>query len=164
MFEHFDHTADLGLRAKAATLEELLAEAGRGLLAMIVANPQDVRGVKPRTIELSAAEPAYLLFDWLSELLYAFESEKLLLCEFAIELRRSPTRSVSEAGHREGEAPAEPNTRPGSMWHLSAACRGEPMDPVRHTMDHEVKAITYHGLQVQQDADGTWHAEVIVDI
>jgi SHS2 domain-containing protein len=38
------------------------------------------------------------------------------------------------------------------------------MDPSRHTMDHEVKAITYHGLQVQQSADGTWEAEVIVDI
>ena len=25
MFEHFDHTADLGLRVQAATLEELLA-------------------------------------------------------------------------------------------------------------------------------------------
>ena len=43
MFEHFDHTADLGLRVRAGTLEELLAEAGRGLLAMIVANPASVR-------------------------------------------------------------------------------------------------------------------------
>ena len=61
MFEHFDHTADLGLRVKAATLAELLAEAGRGLLAMLVANPDAVRGVQSRTIELSAAEPAYAM-------------------------------------------------------------------------------------------------------
>jgi SHS2 domain-containing protein len=47
---------------------------------------------------------------------------------------------------------------------LSATCRGEQMDPARHAMDHEVKAITYHGLAVHQNADGTWHAEVIVDI
>jgi SHS2 domain-containing protein len=38
------------------------------------------------------------------------------------------------------------------------------MDPARHTMDHEVKAITYHGLDVRQIDDGTWQAEVIVDI
>ena len=157
MFEHFDHTADLGLRVRADTLEELLAEAGRGLLAMLVANPQEVRAVQSRTIDLSAAEPAYLLFDWLSELLYAFESEKLLLAEFQIEL-----------GLQEGEAlilenRAEPNTHPTSKWSLSATCRGEVMDPARHIMDHEVKAITYHGLVCQQ-RDEEWFGEVIVDI
>jgi len=153
MFELFDHTADLGLRVKGATLEELLAEAGRGLLTMLVANPDAVRAGQSRTIELSATEPSYLLFDWLSELLYAFESEKLLLAQFKIELRR-----------REGEAPAEPLSGSDSVWSLSATCRGESMDPTRHTMDHEVKAITYHGLTVRQNYDGTWEAEVIVDI
>jgi len=153
MFELFDHTADLGLRVKADTLEGLLSEAGRGLLAMHVANPEAVHSVQSKTIELTAEDPAYLLFDWLTELLYAFESEKLLLAEFAIEV--CP---------REGKASAEPNSRPGSVWSLTATCRGEPMDPARHTMDHEVKAITYHGLHVDQNADGTWQAEVIVDI
>jgi SHS2 domain-containing protein len=37
------------------------------------------------------------------------------------------------------------------------------MDESRHEMDHEVKAITYHGLKVEQTVDG-WYAEVIVDI
>ena len=37
------------------------------------------------------------------------------------------------------------------------------MDPRGTSLDHEVKAITYHGLQVEQTADG-WLAEVIVDI
>jgi SHS2 domain-containing protein len=47
---------------------------------------------------------------------------------------------------------------------LRATCRGEIMDPNRHVMDHEVKAITYHGLQLRREPDGTWLAEVIVDI
>jgi len=165
MFEHFDHTADLGLRVRAGTLEELLAEAGRGLLAMHVANPEAVRCVQSKTIELAADEPAYLLFDWLNELLYAFESEKLLLAEFTIELaqasgvREHPDGSGSPPGHNHQEADAS-----RSPMRLRATCRGEPMDPARHTMDHEVKAITYHGLEVHQDGDGTWQAEVIVDI
>jgi len=140
MFELFEHTADLGLRIRAATLEDLLTEAGRGLLAMLVANPDAVRPVQTRTITLAAAEPAYLLFDWLSELLYAFETDKLLLAEFAMDLNHTPAE-----------------------WRLSAQCRGEPMDTGRHEMDHEVKAITYHGLRVEQTPDG-WQAEVIVDI
>jgi SHS2 domain-containing protein len=165
MFELFDHTADLGLRVRAGTLEELLAEAGRGLLAIHVANPEAVRSAQSKTIELTAEDPEYLLFDWLSELLYAFESEKLLLCEFQIELaeasgvREHPDGSGSPPGHNHQEADAS-----RSPLRLRATCRGEPMDPPRHTMDHEVKAITYHGLEVHQNADGTWHAEVIVDI
>jgi SHS2 domain-containing protein len=137
VFEHFDHTADLGLRVRADSLEKLLAEAGRGLLAMIVANPASVRPVQTRTIELPLGEPSLLLFDWLTELLYAFESDKLLLCEFDVQI---------------------------AAGKLTASCRGEPMDASRHEMDHEVKAITYHQLQVAHHAEGGWMAEVIVDI
>ena len=46
---------------------------------------------------------------------------------------------------------------------LSARCDGEPIDSSRHQLDHEIKAITYHELQVRQRADG-WFAQVIVDI
>jgi SHS2 domain-containing protein len=136
MFELFEHTADLGLRVRANSLEELFKEAARGLLAILVANPEAVRPVQEKTIELSAEDVHYLLFDWLSELLYAFEVDKLMFSAFDLRLD-------------DGQ--------------LSATCRGEPMNPSRHQMEHEVKAITYHGLKVKQTADG-WSAEVIVDI
>jgi SHS2 domain-containing protein len=87
-------------------------------------------------ISIPGEEPSYLLFDWLSELLYAFETDKLLLSEFDVQL---------------------------SDDQLSATCRGEPMDASRHQMEHEVKAITYHHLRVEQKPD-CWQAEVIVDI
>jgi SHS2 domain-containing protein len=109
---------------------------------MIVANPEAVHGVQSKTIELTADDPAYLLFDWLSELLFAFESEKLLLSEFQIAL-------VND----QSDAPLR----------LRAYCRGEPADPCRHVLDHEVKAITYHGLVCEHRGD-EWLAEVIVDI
>jgi SHS2 domain-containing protein len=141
LHELFEHTADLGLRVTAATLEGLLVEAARGLLDMHVANPDAVRAVQTKMISLTASEPSYLLFDWLSELLFVFEAEKLLLGEFDVKCDRADDK----------------------MWQLSATCRGELMDESRHEMDHEVKAITYHGLKVEQTATG-WHAEVIVDI
>jgi SHS2 domain-containing protein len=136
MFELFEHTADLGLRVQAKSLDELLTEAARGLLAMFLANPEAVQPLQTRAISLTADDPSYLLFDWLTELLYAFETEKLLLADFDV-------------------------TLDGSQ--LTANCRGELMDASRHHLEHEVKAITYHGLRVEQTADG-WHAEVIVDI
>jgi len=136
MFELFEHTADLGLRVQADSLEALFIDAARGLLAMLVANPEAVRPLQAKTIALTADEPSYLLFDWLSELLYAFETEKLLFCEFDLQIHENQ---------------------------LTATCRGEPMDPNRHDMDHEVKAITYHGLKLEQNGN-EWSAEIIVDI
>ena len=136
MYETFDHTADIGLRISAATLPELLAEAGRGFSSLIVANLSDVRPVEERTIEVAGLDPDYLLFDWLNELVYLLDREHLVFSQFSV--------TVSDAG-------------------LTATCRGEPIDSTRHQLEHEVKAVTYHDLKVEQDEEG-WVAEVILDI
>ena len=136
MFETFPHTADLGLRVRAPTREALFAEAARGLFSMLVVNYDDVQPRQEVRLEIAADDIEYQLFDWLSELLYRFDTQHLLLCQFDVEFQDDQPVGV---------------------------CRGEPLDPARHRMDHEVKAITYHGLLVKQ-TDGGWIAEVIVDI
>ncbi len=136
MYEVFDHTADIGLRIRAENRELLFAEAARALFSLLVLNPDAVQAIQQRTYEIAGEQDDYLLFDWLSELLYTFETEHLLLWQFQVEL--------SEAG-------------------LRATARGEPLDRLRHEMDHEVKAITYHGLKLEP-CGNSWIAEVIVDI
>ena len=61
--------------------------------------------------------------------------------------------------------PSVPHCSAPRAWakSLTAAARGEPFDPERHPLSHEVKAITYHGLIVES-SEGGWLAEVIVDI
>ena len=44
-----------------------------------------------------------------------------------------------------------------------ATAQGETLDERRHVLEHEVKAITYHGLRVEK-TNGDWIAEVILDI
>jgi SHS2 domain-containing protein len=136
MYEVFEHTADLGLRVHAADLGALFADAGRGLFAMIVENLEEVRPDRELRFHIQGRDLEYLLFDWLNELLFIFDKNHLLLsaCEVTV--------------GAEG---------------LEATARGEPLDRTRHRLDHEVKAITYHGLKVQRTNDG-WLAEVIVDI
>jgi SHS2 domain-containing protein len=46
---------------------------------------------------------------------------------------------------------------------VQAIVRGERFDSARHRLEHELKAITYHGLKVEQTGDG-WVAEVVLDI
>lgn len=136
MYEVFDHTADLGLRVRAADLNSLLADAARGLFSVLIANLDQVRPVQEKTYVIVGTEHDYLLFDWLTELLYTFEMEKLVLCQFEVR--------VDADG-------------------LHATCLGEPIDRQRHILDHEIKAITYHELKVMRE-NGGWLAEVIVDI
>jgi SHS2 domain-containing protein len=140
MYEVFEHTADLGIRIRANDLNELFADAGRGLIAQL-ANLSTVRPVNEKTITLTGESLDYLLFDWLSELLYAFEESHLLLAEFDVQVESS-----------------------AAGFSLAATCHGETADTNRHELDHEVKAITYHGLFVKQQGDSSWEAEVIVDI
>jgi SHS2 domain-containing protein len=136
MHETFEHTADLGLRARAPDLDTLFAEMAQALFSAVV---DDLTTVEPRRrvdVHLAADDREYLLFDWLRALMAHFETERLLLSRFECH--------VTDAG-------------------LNGSACGEPLDPARHALGHEVKAITYHGLRIKQTADG-WLAEVIVDI
>jgi SHS2 domain-containing protein len=136
MRELFEHTADLGLRATAPTLDALFAEMAACLVSATVEDPTGVRPLQERRIELAGTDREFLLFDWLKELLVRFETDRLLFASFDV--------SVTDGG-------------------LIATVRGEPYDAERHPLAHEVKAITYHELKVERTADG-WLGEVIVDI
>ena len=151
MYETFEHTADVGIRAHAGSLDELFAEAAKGLFAVIVANPEAVESVEEVTFDLLGDDVEELLHDWLAELLYTFCARRLVLAEFQVRV--------------EEERTAE-NDRVGASTHptrLSATARGEPIDLKRHEIDVEVKAITWCGFKVERTADG-WLTEVIVDI
>ena len=52
MYEIFEHTADLGIRVRAGSLDELFADAARGLFAVMVANPDSVRTVDEVTFHV----------------------------------------------------------------------------------------------------------------
>lgn len=136
MYETFEHTADLGLRVRAESLEALFVEAGRGLFSILVENVDEIGLDESLDIEIAGTDTDYLFFDWLSELLYQFETQHQLFGSFEV--------TLTDQG-------------------LTAVCRGEKVDRARHRLSHEVKAITYHGLRVEQ-SDGGWEAEVIVDI
>jgi SHS2 domain-containing protein len=136
MYEYFEHTADLGIRVRAGDLNALFADAATALFAAVVDGLDTVRPAQAVEIAVDGADVEYLLFDWLRELLFRLDADHLLLSQFDV--------AVSDTG-------------------LKATARGEPIDPVRHVLSHEVKAITYHGLRVERE-DGGWIAEVIVDI
>ena len=136
MYETFEHTADLGLRVRAADLDTLFAEAAQCLFSAVVEDLATVQPLQRIDVKLDGDDREYLLFDWLRELLYHFDADHLLFGKF--------------------EAHVTDTGLTGTAW-------GEPLDRARHNLEHEVKAITYHGLRVEKIGD-LWEAEVIVDI
>lgn len=137
MYEYFDHTADIGLRIESPTLEGLFADAARGLAELLCPETEKIRPALERTISLKSDTLAYLLFDFLAEILFLFEQDRFLVSALEVEI--------------------EGNER------LAARLFGEKMNPARHPMGMEVKAVTYHGLEVQRTGSG-FSATVILDI
>jgi len=139
MYRTFEHTADVGLHVEAPALAELLAEAGRALVALLVARPDAAEPRERQTVELSAERLDDLLHDYLAELLYRFDAEGFV------------------------PATQEIDAEVGPPARLRATLAGERFDAARHGGGADVKAITYHGLRVEP-TDAGYTAEVIVDV
>lgn len=136
MYEYFEHTADLGIRVAGRDLPDLFEESARALFQTIVADLKTIEKLEEVVVALPKDDYDYLLFDWLKALLYHFDVDGLVFGDFRV--------TIDDNGLR------------GVAW-------GEPTDRKKHDLEHEVKAITYHGLFVEQ-TDSGWNAEIIVDI
>jgi len=136
MYELFEHTADLGLRVRAPDLDTLFREAAEGFFSLLVEGGPPSGADREFRFAMEAARHDDLLFDWLNELLYTFDTTGCVLGGFEVHVRG---------------------------WRLEGAARGAPLGEGERRLLREVKAITYHGLKVEP-SDGGWLAEVIVDI
>ncbi len=135
-YEFIEHTADLGVRATAPTLEGLFEQAARGMYALlgrIVPGPESAEA----TIDLQAPDVEGLLHDWLGELLWEVDGSRRVFDTFRFE-RLDDT-------------------------HLKAFCRGHVYDPAHSERSVEIKAVTYHDLQVRR-RDDLYEVTVIFDI
>ncbi len=84
-----DHTSELMFRVRAPTWAELIAEAGRALGEALLREPSGAPSTVWRAVEVTAADRAALLVDWLNELLYRAEAEWWIPTEFAVDAASS---------------------------------------------------------------------------
>lgn len=135
-FEILEHTADTGIRAYGATAEDALTQAALGMFT-IITDPACVAPVQEVTIEVVATDREALLHDWLEELLYQSLTRGMLFSRFAV-------NRLDETS-------------------LQAAAWGEALDPAKHPLKIEIKAVTYHRLAFGP-SEGGWEAVAIFDI
>lgn len=132
----FPTTADVGLWARARDARGLFEALGEGLFS-IMTDRRGVRAIERRELHLSADDPGALVVAFLNELLLLESSEGYLV--------RTVRARVA------GRPPRE-------LW---AVLFGERADPSRHHRRVEVKAATYHALEVAFDPP---RARVVLDI
>ncbi len=135
-FEVLDHTADIGLVIYGENLKALFENAGEAFFHLIT-DLRKVRRRVERRINIDGESLDRLMVDWLSELLYLHDVEHLLFKGFKVE-------SIGEDG-------------------LRAVVKGEPFQEKIHVIKTEVKAVTYHQIQIQRE-NGRWKAQVILDL
>jgi SHS2 domain-containing protein len=136
VFEILEHTADIGLRAWGATLQEAFENAATALSAIVV----ELDDIEPRIaypIAASGDDDQSLLVNWLNEALYYLDARRIVLRRFRIE------------HFADGRVA-------GQAW-------GEPRDPVKHRPKVIVKGVTYHQLKIEQRPDGC-EVQVFLDI
>jgi SHS2 domain-containing protein len=138
-YRYLDHTADLRLEIEAPSLAELLAESVAGFTEAMI-DPREVAAKEELLLKLEAESAEDLLRDFLDELLFRFETEDRLFHHAEVTLTEKPGGLLFQA----------------RTW-------GERYNPARHGLKLLLKAVTYHGLVVEEMAEG-WRAQVIFDI
>jgi len=139
-WEHYEHTADIGIRGYGSTLEEAFEAVALALFDVMV----DVRKVEPkecREVEVEGEDLMALLYNFLEELLILHDMEGLVFGDVKVEIEKG-----------------------GEGYKLKAKACGEPLDYGKHEPKEEVKAITYHEMEIKQLPDGRWMAQLVPDI
>lgn len=134
-YEVIEHTADIGLRIYARDLKELFINAAVGLFSLIT-DLKKVNTCVELRVELKEENREELIVSWLNELLFQFSTHDFIPKEFKID-------KISEED-------------------ISARIFGEKIDLDRHKILSEIKAATYHDLEIKEIKEG-FSARIIFD-
>jgi SHS2 domain-containing protein len=135
-YELLDHTADVGIIAFGKTLPEAFGNAAYAMFD-ILTYAEEIKEEQSFDVQVTASDIEDLLVTWLDELLFRYETERLLFKRFTI-------KSLSDTS-------------------LNAIIFGEKVDHKRHEIKAEIKNVTYHQLKVEKTDNG-WKLQVIFDL
>jgi SHS2 domain-containing protein len=135
-YELIDHTADFGIRIFGVDAADLFRN-GALALTDIIADTQSMKSTLAYHVRVTGNDWEDLMVNWLGELLYLWAGEEMLIQDVAIE-------SICEN-------------------EIEALVHFETYSPQRHVLKNEIKAVTYHQIQVF-DKGPQWQAQVIFDV
>jgi SHS2 domain-containing protein len=133
-------TADIAFEATGLDLPELFTDAADATTNVMIDNIEAIQPRERRQIELSNDKLDMLLFDFLQELIFLKDAERLLLRMRQVQIAKKDETCF-----------------------VKATAEGEPLDAERHHQRADVKAVTLHDFFVERTEVG-WKARVLLDI
>lgn len=141
-YEFFDVTADIGFISHGNTLEESFENAGIAMFN-VISNTDDILPKNEIKFSISSEDEVSLLYDFLEELLFYHETEFMLFSDFNVEISKIENEF--------------------NKFKLDAIIKGENFNWDIHERRSEVKAITYHLMEVS-NKDGFYELKAILDL
>jgi len=135
-YKLIDHTADFGIHVFGADPKDLFTNAAHALFDMIT-DVDMLNGLDENNIRVFGEDWPDMMVNWLRELLYLWSGKEVLV------------KKVHILSLTENE--------------LSANVMTDTYDPDRHAVKIEIKAVTYHQIQVSSGPSG-WEAKIIFDV
>ena len=136
-FEFIDlSTADIAFIAYGATVEELFENAALATFGVML-DTSKIRTEVEKELTLDGAYLDELMVDWLNELIFLFDAERVIFSRFSVKVKK-------DNGYR-----------------IECKASGEKIK--KHRFKAYVKAATYHMLEVK-NLDGGWRAQVVLDV
>lgn len=121
-------------------MEELFISSAAALLSTMAAAPEQIARRQKLTFRLENEEIDLLLHSFLQELIFYKDARRLLLHAEKVWIEQVDNN-----------------------YCLEAIVSGEQLDPVRHRLLVDVKAVTLHCFQVAF-VDNIWKAVVVLDV
>jgi SHS2 domain-containing protein len=125
-YKYLDHMTDAVIEAYGSTLEEAFENAAKGLNDTMI----DVKSVTPdREIKIKAEghDLHELFFDWLNNVMLLLVADGIVMSEFVVRFKKN------------------------SIYTVEGVAKGEKLDLSKHHYKVEIKAVTYHEMQVKQE-------------
>ncbi|MFZ5515296.1 MAG: archease [Candidatus Zhuqueibacterota bacterium] len=135
-FIQLDHTGDLRVMVFGKSLKELFENSAIALFSQIT-DISRVNHDSTDSLHVTGIDKEELLVSWLSELNYMHITEGKLFSKFDIS-------HISDTK-------------------LTAIAFGEKYNPFRHSSGFEIKAVTFHDLQIEKK-DDLWQTRIVFDI
>jgi SHS2 domain-containing protein len=141
-YEFFDVTADIGFLAYGETLDDAYQNASLAMFD-VMTDTNKVDQTLNKTIKIESEDKVSLLYDYLDELLFLTETELMFFSKFDISINKLENNSENN-------------------YILKGTIFGEHINWNKHERRSEVKAVTFHLMNVEKD--NIFKVRVVLDL
>ena len=135
-YKLIDHTADIGIFVEGEDLKDLFATSAYAMFSQMI-DLSKIKDKKTKRVELEGENLEDLLIRWLNELLF-LSTKGYIFKNFNIE-----------------------NLKENS---LRASLKGDKIDFRKIPLKQQIKAATYHQLEIKKKTDSCWQTTIIFDV